>query len=83
MKKNKPLDLEKDLSWKDIKTAGYPKEGEKIIVHTQAIYTGHVEYDNNLPPKAKFVFDKNHILKDTRFAYISTHEMEKIEKEYW
>lgn len=82
-KTDAPINIEKDLVWKDIQNEGYPKEGEKVIVHTQAIYTGHVEYDNSLPPKAKFVFDKQHILKDTRYSYISTHEMNKIQKEYW
>lgn len=75
------MDLEK-LEWKDIATDGYPKENERIIVDTRYICTGYVQYDNSMPPKAKFVFDKQHILKDTRYSYITEDEMEQITKEY-
>ncbi len=75
------MDLEK-LEWKDIKD-GYPKPEDKIILHTQAIYTGHYEVDEKHPPKGKWVMDKQLILNDTRYAYISEDQYEEIKGEYW
>lgn len=77
------MNLEKDLVWKDIRTDGYPKEGEQVVVDTHGMYTGTVEYNKALPPAAKFSFDRQHILNDTRYAYVSEEEMDKIRKEYW
>lgn len=76
------LDLEKDLEWKDL-NEGYPKPGEKVVMHAQGIYTGHYEPGKGHPPKGQWVMDKPMILNDSRYAYIDDEYFEKIQKEYW
>lgn len=72
-----------DLDWKDVKTVGFPDPDQKVIMHTQAIYTGTYESDNKLPPKGNWVVDKNLVLNDTRWAAITDDDYETIKKEYW
>lgn len=76
------MDLEKDLEWIDIKSF-MPKQGEKIVMHAQGVYTGHYEMGKEIPPKGKWVTDKDMILNDTRWAYVNDEEFEEIKKEYW
>ena len=77
------MDFENDLEWKDLKTDGYPKPGQLVVLHSQGMYTGSYEPDENHPPKGKWIVDKPRILNDTRWAHINDEQFEEIKKEYW